>query len=133
MTNSREPSRINSYRRRALKIWMLSPDAGFGGDGVTVACSESDCGNVLTYDTLYKDRIVPAEKGGRYVKGNVKPHCSTCSHRQGNRRCREITAELRRTCRYCKRTGQKHFVKMVSGFRCSSPESCRKRRRAKRA
>lgn len=85
MTNSREPNsaRGNVTTRRRRKLWMLTPEAGFGGDGATVLCSEPDCDAILTIDTVFVDRIVPGIDGGRYVKGNVKPHCCSCSHKQG--------------------------------------------------
>lgn len=85
MTNSREPNsaRGNSVDRRRRKLWLLTPEAGWGGDGATVPCSEFDCGSILTVETMFVDRIIPGALGGRYVKGNVKPHCATCSHRQG--------------------------------------------------
>lgn len=73
--------RPNSYAGRALKVWML---AEFG-DGITVPCS-FDCGRRLFYSEITKDRHpVPGRKGGRYVKGNVRPACMSCNAREGAR------------------------------------------------
>lgn len=90
MTNSREPrsGRGNNGQRRRRKLWLLSPAAGFGGDDKSVGCS--DCPAILTFETLFVDRIVSGEAGGRYANGNIKPHCGPCSHRQGQRRTVEI-------------------------------------------
>ena len=102
-TNRNE--RGSSYDRRARRAWLVSPGAGFGGDGVKVACWE--CGKLLTADEVIADRAVPGELGGTYRRSNIRgPHCQTCSCRQGARR----TAELRKasdpyteedTCRTC--------------------------------
>ena len=93
MTNSREYTncRGNNRQRRARKLWMLSPEAGWGGDGIDVPCWE--CGVLCEYDDLFIDRIIPAERQGCYHRENIAPHCGLCSHRQGQRR----TVELCRT------------------------------------
>lgn len=84
--NSNE--RGSSYDRRARRAWLLSPAAGFGGDGDKVPCWE--CGAMVNNRTMIVDRIVPGEQGGRYTRANIRPHCQTCSCRQGNRRTQEI-------------------------------------------
>lgn len=76
--------RGSAAQRRARKVWLLSPAAGWGGDGETVPCWECDV--LLEIDDVFADRIIPGEDGGRYVKANVAPHCSLCSGRQGQRR-----------------------------------------------
>ncbi len=97
--------RGSSYDRRARRAWLVSPEAGFGGNGTTVPCWE--CGKPLTVENVIADRKVPGELGGTYRRDNIQgPHCLSCSCRQGARR----TAELRRasdpyteddTCREC--------------------------------
>ncbi|AYB70617.1 HNH endonuclease [Mycobacterium phage Serendipitous] len=84
--NSNE--RGSSYDRRARRAWLLSPISGFGGDGEKVACWE--CGAMVNDKTMIVDRIIPGEEGGRYRRDNIRPHCSTCSCRQGQRRTTEI-------------------------------------------
>lgn len=91
--NSNE--RGSSYDRRARREWLLSPASGFGGDGEKVACWE--CGAMVSNKTMIVDRIVPGEAGGRYTRNNIRPHCGTCSGRQGQRRTMEIRAA---TCGY---------------------------------
>jgi 5-methylcytosine-specific restriction endonuclease McrA len=83
--------RGSSYDRRARRAWLLSPASGFGGDGVKVACWE--CGAMVSDKTIHVDRIVPAHQGGRYVRANIRPHCPTCSHREGQRVMRERARE----------------------------------------
>jgi len=86
VTNSREPcsGRGSNIQRRKRKLWMLSPESGWGGDGFDVPCWE--CGVLCEYEDLICDRIIPGEDGGRYTLDNVAPHCHLCSHRQGQRR-----------------------------------------------
>lgn len=77
-TNRNE--RGSAARRRELKTWML---AEFG-DGISVACCF--CGRALLYSTMTKDRFpVPGRKGGKYVKGNVRPSCLSCNSSEGAR------------------------------------------------
>lgn len=75
--NQRPPAHVG----RALKVWML---AEFG-DGISALCSFG-CGRVLLYSTMTKDRFpVPGRKGGRYVKGNLRPACMSCNASEGAR------------------------------------------------
>lgn len=70
-----------SYVGRALKVWML---AEFG-DGITAPCSFG-CGKTLFYSEVTKDRYpIPGRKGGKYVKGNIRPACMSCNAREGAR------------------------------------------------
>lgn len=75
--------RGSSYDRRARRAWLLSPAAGFGGDGLKVPCWE--CGAMVSDRTIYVDRIIPAHQGGRYRRDNIRPQCGPCSHREGQR------------------------------------------------
>lgn len=75
--NQRPPSHIG----RALKVWMMSEF----GDGITVPCSFG-CGRRLFYSEVTKDRHpIPGRKGGKYVKGNVRPACMSCNASEGAR------------------------------------------------
>ena len=88
-TNRNE--RGSSYDRRARRRWLVSAEAGFGGDGVKVPCWE--CGAMLTEDNVTPDRIVPGSEGGTYRRSNIRgPHCTTCSCRQGARMTAELAA-----------------------------------------
>lgn len=69
--------------RRARKRWLLSPAAGWGGDGLDVPCW--DCGVLCEYDDLVADRIIAGHRGGTYCRSNIAPHCALCSSRQGQR------------------------------------------------
>lgn len=75
--------RGSSYDRAARKSWLLSPAAGWGGDGETVPCWT--CGVLCGPNDveLFADRIIPAVGGGTYRRDNIAPHCDLCSHRQG--------------------------------------------------
>jgi len=57
---------------------------------VKVPCWE--CGAMVNDETIICDRIVAGEFGGRYTRDNIRPHCSTCSGRQGQRRTMELLA-----------------------------------------
>lgn len=102
-TNRNE--RGSSYDRRARRAWLVSPAAGFGGDGVKVPCWE--CGRMVTEDDVIADRMVPGSAGGTYRRDNIRgPHCPTCSCRQAA----AMTAALMRasdpyadddTCKTC--------------------------------
>lgn len=67
--------RGSAASRRVRKTWMLSPVAGFGGNGETVKCALG-CETVLTFATVEADRIVP---GGSYRRENVQPACRPCN------------------------------------------------------
>lgn len=91
-TNGRSSAneRGSSYDRRARKQWLVSPAAGYGGDGVKVGCWE--CGVMLSADELIPDRIVPGELGGTYRRANIRPQCPLCSCRSGQRRTEQLKA-----------------------------------------
>ena len=73
-TNRNE--RGSAAKRRELKTWML---AEFG-DGISAPCSF--CARALFYSQITKDRFpTPGRRGGRYVKGNVRPACLSCNAR----------------------------------------------------
>jgi hypothetical protein len=37
------------------------------------------CGELLTFDTVTVDRIIPGCKGGKYVRNNIRPACGDCN------------------------------------------------------
>ncbi|PJE24760.1 MAG: hypothetical protein CK431_04515 [Mycobacterium sp.] len=77
-------TRGNTRRRRNRKLWLLSPESGFGGDGVTVPCST--CPTILTYETLTVDRYpVMGIDGGTYQRGNIRPTRAPCNCGHGAR------------------------------------------------
>lgn len=78
--------RGSSYDRRVRKRWILKEF----GDGETVTCSFDGCVRVLTYETMTIDRYpTPGFEGGRYVRGNIRPACSTCNSQDGSKKMRE--------------------------------------------
>ncbi|AAN01911.1 HNH endonuclease [Mycobacterium phage West99] len=94
--------RGSSADRARRKAWLLSPEAGWGGDGETVPCW--DCGVLCGPDEvdLCADRIIPDIRGGTYRRDNLAPHCAQCSHRQGNAimraRCGQVPVAVREVC-----------------------------------
>lgn len=76
--------RGSAQDRRRRKLWLLSPEAGHGGDGEKVACAFA-CGTILTFETLWVDRIVPGAYGGTYVRSNIQPACEPCQLDEGGR------------------------------------------------
>lgn len=80
--------RGGSADRRRRRQFLLNKF----GDGTEAQCSEHGCTTMLTIDTIFCDRIVPAHQGGTYKRDNIRPHCKYHSCRQGAL----IRAELRR-------------------------------------
>jgi hypothetical protein len=74
-------ARGNTKDRAARRHWLLSPQAGWHGDGTEAPCWE--CGEMVDWHTMVIDRIVPGKDGGRYVHGNIRPQCFSCSYHQG--------------------------------------------------
>lgn len=70
----RPDRRGNNTDRKNRKLWMLSPEAGFGGDNKHVNCVH--CGTKVDYETVEADRIEP---GGTYRRSNVQPSCRPCN------------------------------------------------------
>lgn len=87
-TNADE--RGSSHDRRRRKAWMVTPGAGFGGDGTTVPCWQ--CNTRVTAKMVIPDRIIAGADGGTYRRTNIRPHCRLCSCRSGARRTNEILA-----------------------------------------
>jgi hypothetical protein len=86
---SNKNQKPSSYESRKLKTWML---AEFG-DGLTVTCFGT-CGRRLLYSEITKDRYpIPGRKGGRYVKGNIRPMCMSCNAAEGAREAARERAE----------------------------------------
>jgi hypothetical protein len=84
----------NSDDRRARRLWLVSPAAGFGGDGEKVLCQV--CRAVyVTVSNMVVGRIVPRTKGGTYRRGNIRPECAPCSCREGQRAATEIRNQKR--------------------------------------
>ena len=67
--------------RQRRKEWLLSEEAGFGGDGVTVKCTH--CPTMCTYETLTVDRKVMGCDAGTYRRDNIQPSCAPCANQQG--------------------------------------------------
>ena len=70
--------RGNSHNRRRRREWLLSPEAGFGGDGKRVPCYW--CGKRLR--TRFECDRHPDPRG-TYRRGNVVPACGRCNRRRG--------------------------------------------------
>lgn len=43
------------------------------------ACRCYRCGDLLIFETLTVDRIVPGRKGGTYRRNNIRPACGPCN------------------------------------------------------
>lgn len=64
------------------------------GDGISTVCVF--CERVLLWSTITKDRFpVPGRRGGRYVKGNVRPACLSCNAAEGARQAAIERTELK--------------------------------------
>jgi hypothetical protein len=77
--------RGSAETRRRRKRWLLSPEAGFGGDGTTVRCTTPGCTTMLTFATITVDRIVMGIDGGRYTRDNIRPKCAPHNYGEGGK------------------------------------------------
>lgn len=97
--------RGSAGRRRARRLWLLSPAALHGGDGEKVECwNFVECGTVLTFESMEVDRIIPGWqcycshaisdhairctivgcgctqlRRGSYRRENIRPSCPPCN------------------------------------------------------
>lgn len=71
--------RGSAEQRRRSKRALLERD----GDGVKAPCWE--CGTLVDFQTMVRDKIKPGVRGGRYTLDNLRVHCSPCSQLQGHR------------------------------------------------
>lgn len=84
-------ARGSAANRRNLTAWMLNTF----GDGTTCLCAFG-CGTVLDATTLTKDRYpIPGRKGGRYVRGNVRPACGHCNSVHGSQEAARERAQAK--------------------------------------
>ncbi len=72
MSANRKPC---AARTRSLREWLLSPEAGFGGDGTSVPCAR--CKATLHHPTVDRYPIAGCD-GGRYRRDNARPLCRGC-------------------------------------------------------
>lgn len=87
--------RGNSADRKRRKVWLLSPAAGFGGNGDMAPCAmkvSAECETIVDYDSMEVDRIIPGCLGGRYVRGNIRPACRPCNNYASHDQKREVQA-----------------------------------------
>jgi len=42
------------------------------------------CGLLLVFSTITVDRIVPGDRGGKYIRTNIRPACGSCNSITGN-------------------------------------------------
>lgn len=73
-------ARGSSYDRAARRRWLV---ATFQADRGPRWCRCYRCGTLLTERSVTVDRIVPGCRGGRYVRSNIRPACSTCNSETG--------------------------------------------------
>lgn len=81
--------RGSSYDRRARKAWLVKTFAS----NIPRCCRCYRCGVLLTDDEgirpwvdaqpITVDRIVPGCRGGKYVRGNIRPACADCNSETG--------------------------------------------------
>lgn len=67
--------RGSTKNRKARKFWMLAT----WGNGISCPCVH--CDELLTYETVEADRIVP---GASYRRENVQPSCRACNLARSN-------------------------------------------------
>lgn len=76
-------SRGSSYDRARRKAWLMKHWA-VTCDKTTVAVVRCwCCGDLLFEKDMTVDRIIPGCKGGKYVRGNIRPACAACNSEHG--------------------------------------------------
>ena len=75
-------SRGSAANRRARKLWLLSPESGFGGNGLLVKCYR--CPAMLDFERVQADRRLAGILGGTYARHNIRPCCGDCNIETGN-------------------------------------------------
>lgn len=68
---------VDRARRRRYLVEVYESDQGEG------TCRCFRCGALLDVDTVTVDRIKPGCGGGRYVRENIRPACSSCNSEHG--------------------------------------------------
>lgn len=81
---SNSNSRGSAADRLARRLWLLSPESGWAGNGTTVVCAFPECEEALTVDTVTVDRWpIPGALDGTYARDNIRPACSTHNYGGG--------------------------------------------------
>lgn len=83
--------RGNTEDRRRRKLYLLvtyAADVDLNGE---CACRCYRCGELLTFDTVTVDKIVPQCCGGTYVRTNIRPACGPCNSKTGGRLAKSTT------------------------------------------
>lgn len=82
---SNSNSRGSAQARKARRAWLLSPEAGWLGNGTTVPCAFPECEEVLEDATVTVDRWpLAGALGGTYVRENIRPACALHNYGGGN-------------------------------------------------
>lgn len=87
--------RGNAKDRKARKIWLLSPEAPWGGNGDMAPCAmriSGECQEIVDYASMEVDRIIPGCLGGRYVRTNIRPACRPCNNYASHDQKAEVKA-----------------------------------------
>jgi hypothetical protein len=71
--------------RLARRLWLLSPESGWTGNGQAVLCAFPECEEVLTVDTVTVDRWpLAGALGGTYARDNIRPACARHNYGGGS-------------------------------------------------
>lgn len=82
---SNSNSRGSAADRLARRLWLLSPESGWTGNGQTVLCAFPECEEALTVDTVTVDRWpLAGALGGTYARDNIRPACATHNYGGGH-------------------------------------------------
>jgi hypothetical protein len=76
-----DPRGNAANRRRQKEKLLTDPNFKHNEDHPVPNVHCVHCGNMLTYDTLERDRVQP---GGPYAYHNLQPACRACNLRRSN-------------------------------------------------
>lgn len=83
-TNSN--ARGSSSDRKARKVWLLETYAADHRHLSWIPmCRCYRCGDLMDFDTMTIDRIIPGCRGGTYRRNNIRPACGQCNSETGGR------------------------------------------------
>lgn len=77
-----ETYRADTMVRLRLGVWVPCED---DFPGAAPACRCYRCGDLLVFETVTVDRIIPGCRGGRYTRDNIRPSCQPCATQTGAR------------------------------------------------
>jgi 5-methylcytosine-specific restriction endonuclease McrA len=85
-----------TYRANVDAVWLINDDGVvivWEADELDLfavpACRCYRCGDLLVFENVTVDRIVPGCMGGTYRRNNIRPACAGCNSETGGKLSRK--------------------------------------------